>query len=132
MFSYREYSGKHLILDINQTKKNDHTIESTTNLMKNICSMFCLNICSIVHKQFGDNPQAYTILFLLSESHFSVHTFPEKKTVAIDLYTCKEMSNNIMGYIASLINEGFDGTADYQVIERRLHPFNLLKHEREV
>lgn len=32
-------------------------------------------ICDEVHKHF--EPYGYTCLYLLSESHFAVHTFPE-------------------------------------------------------
>lgn len=31
---------------------------------------------------------AMTALFLLSESHFSIHTYPEHKYIAIDIFTC--------------------------------------------
>ena len=39
-------------------------------------------------------PQGYTLLFLLSESHLSVHTFPEKKYISFDLFTCREYPDN--------------------------------------
>lgn len=41
---------------------------------------------SVVSKQF--HPQGVTVLALLSESHISIHTWPEKGTAAIDIYTC--------------------------------------------
>ena len=39
-------------------------------------------------------PIGCTFLFLLSESHLSVHTFPEKNYISFDLYTCREYSDN--------------------------------------
>lgn len=33
-------------------------------------------------------PQGYTALFLLSESHFAIHTFPEENTTYIELSSC--------------------------------------------
>src|SRR6185312_2478226 len=33
-------------------------------------------------------PQGATVLVLLSESHLSIHTYPEKGFAAIDCYTC--------------------------------------------
>jgi S-adenosylmethionine/arginine decarboxylase-like enzyme len=46
----------------------------------------------ILNKQvhFFDGPVgAMTCLYLLSESHFSIHTFPEENgRIAVDLFTC--------------------------------------------
>ena len=44
------------------------------------------NILETVEKKF--EPFGYTLLFLLSESHFAIHTFPEKKTTYIELSSC--------------------------------------------
>lgn len=33
-------------------------------------------------------PYGVTSLWLLSESHFSVHTYPEHKYLSVDCYTC--------------------------------------------
>ncbi|MEM6524426.1 MAG: S-adenosylmethionine decarboxylase [Bacteroidota bacterium] len=37
-------------------------------------------------------PQGYTCIWLLAESHFAIHTFPEEHTTYIELSSCnKEM-----------------------------------------
>ena len=36
------------------------------------------------------NPQGYTFIVLLAESHFAVHTYPEYNTIYFHLYTCGE------------------------------------------
>lgn len=33
-------------------------------------------------------PQGETIVFVLSESHFSVHTYPEHNYLTLDIYIC--------------------------------------------
>jgi len=40
----------------------------------------------VIEKHF--KPQGYTALFLLSESHFAIHTFPEHKKTYIELSSC--------------------------------------------
>ena len=35
-------------------------------------------------------PQGATVLVLLSESHISIHTYPERGFAALDCYTCGE------------------------------------------
>ncbi|HBE80448.1 MAG TPA: adenosylmethionine decarboxylase [Firmicutes bacterium] len=39
-------------------------------------------------KSFKFTPQGFTGLLLLSESHISIHTYPERGYAAIDVYTC--------------------------------------------
>ncbi len=36
------------------------------------------------------NPYGATVMVVLSESHLSIHTYPEKEFAAIDGYTCGE------------------------------------------
>lgn len=45
-------------------------------------------VLSVQAKQF--EPQGATVLVLLSESHISIHTYPERGFAAIDCYTCGE------------------------------------------
>lgn len=46
------------------------------------------NVENVVKKHF--EPFGYTALYLLSESHFAVHTFPEENTTYIELSSCVE------------------------------------------
>jgi len=42
-------------------------------------------------------PQGYSALYLLTESHFAIHTFPEKNKTYIELSSCsKEFFNNFL------------------------------------
>ncbi|MCM3785815.1 adenosylmethionine decarboxylase [Neobacillus mesonae] len=45
-------------------------------------------VLSVQSRQF--EPQGATVLVLLSESHLSIHTYPERGFAAIDCYTCGE------------------------------------------
>ena len=40
------------------------------------------------------SPQGVTVVYALSESHISIHTFPEEGACAIDVYTCGNMDTN--------------------------------------
>lgn len=44
----------------------------------------------IVHRFPG---QGLTALFILSESHLAVHTWPERRFVAVELFSCRPLSN---------------------------------------
>lgn len=45
-------------------------------------------VLSVQAKQF--EPQGATVLVMLSESHLSIHTYPERGFAAVDCYTCGE------------------------------------------
>ena len=56
---------------------------------------------NVIEKHF--EPFGYTALFLLSESHFAIHTFPEEKQTYIELTSCvKHPFNNFISYIYGL------------------------------
>lgn len=46
------------------------------------------NIIGFMDKQF--DPFGYTCLWLLSESHFAIHTFPEHNKTYIELSSCNK------------------------------------------
>ncbi|MEV4316525.1 adenosylmethionine decarboxylase [Actinocrispum sp. NPDC049592] len=43
-------------------------------------------VLSMTYKQF--EPQGVTVLALLSESHASIHSYPERGAVFVDVFTC--------------------------------------------
>lgn len=47
-----------------------------------------LTLLNISSHKFS--PQGITIVALLSESHISIHTWPEKEYAALDIFTCGE------------------------------------------
>ena len=42
-------------------------------------------------------PQGVTAFLLLSESHISVHTWPELNKAAVDIYTCGSHTDPVVG-----------------------------------
>ena len=58
--------------------------ENFTNLL-NKCGF---NTLDTVEHHF--KPQGFTMLFLLSESHLAIHTFPEEGKTYIELSSCIE------------------------------------------
>lgn len=51
---------------------------------------------TILHKFYHEfTPYGVTVVFALSESHLSAHSFPEKGSIAIDCYTCGELKTQL-------------------------------------
>lgn len=47
-----------------------------------------MTILGNIFHDFSNPRWAFTGLYLLWESHMSIHTFPEEEYIAIDLYVC--------------------------------------------
>lgn len=102
-------SGKHMICDICDIKNIEllNNKELLKELLKNICNKYHFEILGEVDYSF--QPQGCTILLLLSESHISIHTFPEKNHISFDLYTCRQYNTNneynqIYSFLISSLN----------------------------
>jgi S-adenosylmethionine decarboxylase len=114
MFSYKKNAGKHLICDFKEIKSFDIDIKG---ICKELCSLHDFTILGEVEHFF--HPEGYSFLFLLSESHLSVHTFPEKKYLSFDLYTCREYEDNTTyDSIFQWLLKEFQATGTCQIIDR--------------
>ena len=94
MFNDSTSSGKHLICDFKNIENKEllKSIDHLKDMCKTICKIHDFSILQECEHVF--TPIGCTFLFLLSESHLSVHTFPEKNYISFDLYTCREYSDN--------------------------------------
>jgi S-adenosylmethionine decarboxylase len=82
-------NGRHLILDLYDCDKellDDY--DTLAELLETALRMAGATILKMVGEKF--QPQGVTLLFLLAESHASIHTWPELGYCAVDLYTCGE------------------------------------------
>jgi S-adenosylmethionine decarboxylase len=94
MFNNSTTSGKHLICDFKNIENKEllNSIEYLKDMCKIICKTHDFTILQECEHVF--TPIGCTFLFLLSESHLSIHTFPEKNYISFDLYTCREYEDN--------------------------------------
>ena len=94
MFSNFENAGKHMLGDFKDIK-NLHLLDNLTAL-KTICNEICkqnnFTVLGVMEHIF--HPEGISLVFLLSESHLSIHTFPERRFMSFDLYTCRQYENN--------------------------------------
>ena len=108
-YETQSYSGFHMICDIKEIENMEilNNIESLKILLDIICEKYDFNILNKIEHQF--KPQGSTIIYMLSESHISIHTFPEKKYMAFDIYTCRQYNDNstynwIYNYLIDTLN----------------------------
>ena len=84
--------GEHITLDIiGTTKEYDPSIfEKVIHDIAKAAKVTILNI-----SKYKFEPQGFTILALLAESHISFHTFPEKGIISFDFFTCGKVNPNV-------------------------------------
>jgi len=79
--------GKHFLLNLygcSFVLLNDEYY--LIDLLKNSAKASGATVLKTASYKF--DPQGVTVLCLLSESHISIHTWPEEGKAAVDVYTC--------------------------------------------
>ena len=84
--------GEHVTLDIIGTKK-EYEPSFFENLVQKIADKAKVTVLNISKYKF--EPQGFTLVALLAESHMSFHTFPEKGIISFDIYTCGIISPTV-------------------------------------
>jgi S-adenosylmethionine decarboxylase proenzyme len=87
--------GTHIALEV-YTKNNKliNDEERLKRIMRTACRRGKVHIINEVSNKF--TPHGVSIVFVLSESHLSIHTWPEYGYVAVDIFTCGGNPEKIM------------------------------------
>lgn len=91
--------GTHMLIEFygcNSEVLNDIGIISSA--LKEAAIATGASICGSCFHEF--NLQGITGALILSESHISIHTWPEYQYAAIDIFTCGETVDPIFGYLS--------------------------------
>jgi S-adenosylmethionine decarboxylase proenzyme len=85
--------GIHLLLDVSDVEDKDilQYLDVGKKGLETIIEKCELTVVGEVGYQF--QPYGYTYAYILSESHFTIHTYPEKKSCYIDIFCCNETFN---------------------------------------
>jgi len=67
--------------------------ECLIELLEHAATISGATVIQTISKKF--EPQGVTVLTLLSESHISIHTWPEKGEAAVDVFTCGDCDPKI-------------------------------------
>ena len=84
--------GEHITLDFIGVKK-DYSQKFYEKIIYKIAKSAKVEILRINSHKF--EPQGFTTVALLAESHMSFHTFPEKGIVSFDFFTCGKVHPKI-------------------------------------
>lgn len=94
------------------------------HLFDTMLSLCGFNVLEVVEHHF--QPQGYTCLWLLAESHFAVHTFPEHGRTYIELASCNGAKYRHFLMLLSRFNpqpneREHSIIAQYRLLRIRLH-----------
>ena len=122
--------GTHIIVDAYDISDQTFVIinKDYEQFDTHISNLICKHNMTILNKQKhvfdSEYNGAFTYLYLLSESHVSFHSWPEKNYIAIDVFTCgdcntEKLVKDIIDYIncprfdIQIIHRGYN--CDHQV-----------------
>lgn len=81
------FTGQHVLAELEgvdpQLLDDEQFLRDT---LHSALSQSRATVCEVIAKRF--EPQGVTVLALLSESHASMHTYPEDGSIFIDVFTC--------------------------------------------
>lgn len=80
-----EYIGTHFVADFWNARMIEDEKELQNLLVEAVKAAKGTPLKSAIHKF---SPQGITGVIVLSESHLSIHTWPEKNYIAVDVFTC--------------------------------------------
>lgn len=98
LFAY-DFQGKHYIAEYYGCSDNILYNKGIKTALADGCRKSGVTILSAEDYEFEGG--GYTCLILLSESHASIHTYPEHRACFIDLFTCGDTANFAL-FIAEL------------------------------
>ncbi len=100
--------GKQILIDVKNIESDRlKTVDYIELIMDKVVEELKLNVFNKCSHQFKkDNvPYGVTMIYLLSESHLSIHTFVDEGKITIDLFTCSLGMEN--DKIKSIIKDYF-------------------------
>ena len=84
--------GEHITLDFLGVKK-EYPATFYEKVIYKIAKAAKVEILNVSSHKF--EPQGFTLVALLSESHFSFHTFPEREVISFDFFTCGKVNPKV-------------------------------------
>ena len=112
----KDYVGVHYIIDVdNITSDILYNNKALTDICEDTLRLTNVTILNKTRHEF--QPQGLTLLYLLAESHFTLHSWPEQGKLRIDYFSCQNHEKCKIGsqYLQSVFK---DATVNVSVLYR--------------
>lgn len=87
---------RELLVDLYGCKGNLDNIEFLTRVLKTAAQKMGSKIIKTTSHKFS--PTGTTVILILAETHISIHTWPEHKYAALDIFICSEEIDPEIGW----------------------------------
>ncbi len=79
--------GQHLLIELHECDPGTlNDLSAIRQTMLDAARMVCATVIGITEHRFF--PQGVTVVVVIAESHLSIHTWPEHRYAAVDVFTC--------------------------------------------
>lgn len=111
----KEFGSHFLVELINCSPVKLRKVRDVKQIMNQVIQKSKTSVVSVSFHQF--QPEGVSGMFLIKESHIAIHTWPEERYAAADIFTCGQEMDP---YIAiEVMKEKFEANeVRYQVIQR--------------
>lgn len=114
-----EVVGTHVLVNVYHVPK-EHTALLTTlemgkPVLDDIVRKLHFNVVAEAGHQFS--PMGYSYAYVLSESHFTIHTYPEYDSCYIDMFCCNPAFDPDLA-VRHIQHAFYTDTVQYQVVRR--------------
>jgi S-adenosylmethionine decarboxylase len=109
--------GTHIVLTVRNLPNPSilETIEGVKPKLERIILKCDLHVVAEAGHQF--EPVGATYVFVLSESHMSIHTYPELNTAYLDIFCCSSTFDPL--YAVTTVSTEFEtNDIDYKILTR--------------
>lgn len=111
-----EFKGQHYMASFKACMYPLENGSELSSIIRDALGLVNASIVSYIDKFFTN--KGFTCVFLLKESHCSVHTYPEYKSVFIDFFTC-DMTCTLETFHTYLVSVLQPNSAEFQIMERQ-------------
>lgn len=87
---------RELLVDLYGCEGDLDDVEFLTDLLKSAAQRMGSKIVKTIHHKFS--PTGTTVIVILAETHISIHTWPEHRYAALDIFICNEKINPETGW----------------------------------
>jgi S-adenosylmethionine decarboxylase len=101
-------------------------VEDVKRVLDTAISKGELNVVSSSFHQF--EPYGVSGVYLLKESHLSIHTWPENGLVSLDIFTCNKDDRGALITFESIIEQFEPKHVEKKIIRRKIYEETLIQH----
>jgi S-adenosylmethionine decarboxylase len=110
--------GIHIIAEIHGVRPGKISkVEDVQPILDKTLTKFGLNVISSTFHQF--QPYGVSGVYLLGESHLSIHTWPEYGYVALDIFTCRD-DDSALNVFDAIVKKLQPKSVEKQIIRREI------------